>query len=520
MAGEVVDVLATIVRERWHRATGSDPVPIHHRGRGDSMPASWPQSIKPDFSDVRTGVAVTEPQWRGNAAVRHSERLYQDMIASAEHFIYIENQYCTRKSIAEALSRRLRERPELRILIVSSRSSHGMMERKAMWHGRVLFRDILESGGVGERVALAYPVSRLNGDERPVQIHSKVMIVDDRYLRVGSANLNNRSMELDTECDLVIEGQTPHIRNRIAVIRDDLIREHTGREVSDIEGLIQGGAPPERFLDDVSHSRQHLCRIDDEQYRREFLAALAIRIADPRKSLLPEKIFVTFLKLWRPSLSILVIALLALSWKITPLSQYATPEKVIPLLEQIRNTPWAIPAAMGVYTVATLAFFPHMAMTAAIVVVFAPVQAFSIAMIGSLVSGAIGFFAGWKLGLRSMRFLVGETAQKISGYAKQGGLLGITLLRLLPIAPYTAVNLALGMLEIRFVHFVVGTFLGTLPGTLIASFLGYSALELWRDPKPDNFLAIGIGLIGWIAIVVASHLTARWWRKRKGVATT
>ena len=39
-------------------------------------------------------------------------------------------------------------------------------------------------------------------------VHSKVMIVDDRLLRIGSANLNNRSMGTDTECDLAIEAQS------------------------------------------------------------------------------------------------------------------------------------------------------------------------------------------------------------------------------------------------------------------------------------------------------------------------
>ena len=39
-----------------------------------------------------------------------------------------------------------------------------------------------------------------------VMVHSKVMIVDDRFLRVGSANLNNRSMGADTECDLAFEA--------------------------------------------------------------------------------------------------------------------------------------------------------------------------------------------------------------------------------------------------------------------------------------------------------------------------
>lgn len=212
---------------------------------------------------------------------------------------------------------------------------------------------------------------------------------------------------------------------------------------------------------------------------------------------------------------VLAVAALALMWKMTPLAQYANPETVVPILEDIRNTPWAVPAAMAIYTVATLLFFPHMAMTATIVIVFSPLQAFSIAMTGSIVSGAIGWFIGRKMGLRSMRALIGHTAEKISGYAKRGGVLGITLLRLLPIAPYTAVNLALGMLEVSFFAFTVGTFLGTLPGTTIAAFLGHSVLELWQNPNLEHMIYVGLGLCAWVAIIVISHLGARWWRKNR-----
>ncbi|HEY0275012.1 MAG TPA: phospholipase D-like domain-containing protein [Paenirhodobacter sp.] len=35
-------------------------------------------------------------------------------------------------------------------------------------------------------------------------MHAKVMIVDDRVLRVGSSNFNNRSLRLDSECDVIL----------------------------------------------------------------------------------------------------------------------------------------------------------------------------------------------------------------------------------------------------------------------------------------------------------------------------
>ena len=216
----------------------------------------------------------------------------------------------------------------------------------------------------------------------------------------------------------------------------------------------------------------------------------------------------------RIGLVVLLVAGLALLWKVTPLAAYATPDYIQPRLEEIRAMPLAIPIAMAIYTIGTLAFFPHMAMTATIVLVFSPVQAFAICMTGSLVSGSIGYLAGRLLGMRSLKKLFGETAAKMSHYINRGGLMGVTLLRLLPIAPYTAVNIAFGMLEVPFWLFLGGTFLGTLPGTALASLLGYSALELWREPDLKNSLMVAVGIAGWIGIIVGTHLIHRWWRRR------
>lgn len=516
VAGEAAQALALLVRERWEYATGGVPVPLRPLS-GGGLPQSWPESLTPDLRDIRVAITQTKPRWDTMPGEYHVERMYCDMIARAERFIYIENQFLCRLDVAAALNRRLRERPELQVLLVSSYSPNGMMERKSMWHGRVLFRDILESGGVGERVAMAYPVSRVNGSEKPVRIHSKLMVVDDRYLRVGSSNLNNRSMRLDTECDLVFAAEDEASRQAVAHIRNDLIREHTGYELEHIDRIARQGEGVGSLLNYLTHSRQHLYKINDESYRHDRFTALAKRLADPEQPLLPIGVSMAFarMKFVRLFLVVMAVTALALVWKVTPLSQYASPETVIPLLEQVRNTPWAVPAAMLLYTVGTLAFFPHMAMTGVIVIVFAPVQAFSIAMTGSLVSGAIGFWMGRKLGLKSMRALIGETAEKISLYAKKGGIVGITLLRLLPIAPYTAVNLALGMLEIPFLVFLAGTFLGTLPGTVIAAWMGQSMLELWQNPSMENLGVIGIGLLCWVAVIGGSHYAAKQWKKHR-----
>lgn len=520
VAGPVVEVLAHIVRGRWALACGADSIPLRVVERTGGLPRCWPESFDPQFHGVRMAVSQTLPQWEDIPRTEEVYRLYLDLIARAERFIYIENQFLSHEGFAHALARRMQQVPELRALLVSNYDPNGIMERKALWATRVKFRDILCEAGVEERVTLAHPISKVGESEGHVRIHSKLMIVDDRYLRIGSSNINNRSMYLDTECDLVIEAEDDGTRAGIRAVRDDLIREHTGEELKNIARIIENGQPPERFLNFLSHSRQHLRKIDDERYRYDRFVPLAIRVADPSKPLIPVGISMALSKthIFRILFAVLAVAGAALMWKYTPLAQYATPEQVVPLLEQVRNTPWAVPAAMAVYTFGTLLFFPHMAMTATIVLVFTPLQAFSIAMTGSLLSGAIGWYIGRRLGLRSARALVGNSAEKISAYAKKGGLAGITLLRLLPVAPYTVVNLALGMLEVPFWIFSAGTFLGTLPGTAIASYLGHSALEVWQNPSEHNIGLLAAGVAAWLAIVAGSHLAGRWWRKRHGVA--
>ena len=73
-----------------------------------------------------------------------------------------------------------------------------------------------------------------------IYVHSKVMIVDDLLLRCGSANMNNRSMGLDSECDLMIEGEPGQDGGdrRIEALRTDLIAEHLGVSAEQVRGAF------------------------------------------------------------------------------------------------------------------------------------------------------------------------------------------------------------------------------------------------------------------------------------------
>src|SRR4051794_14703646 len=220
--GTAARALGELARERWLRCAAEEVSPV------EGLAAPWPQQVQPDFTNVQVAIARTLPQYGGQQEVREAETLFCDMIVSAERTIYIENQFLTCGMIAQALAQRMQEVPELEALLVAPRTHDSWIEAHTMRNGRIRFVQILREAGVIDRVRVLYPEVRDGDRVTDTMVHSKVMIVDDRLLRVGSANLNNRSMGTDTECDLALEAASDAERAAIREVRARLIADHCG----------------------------------------------------------------------------------------------------------------------------------------------------------------------------------------------------------------------------------------------------------------------------------------------------
>ncbi len=97
--------------------------------------------------------------------------------------------------------------------------------------------DAIEEADTKGRFSLWSPFS----GETPIYVHAKLMVIDDQILRIGSANLNNRSMGLDSECDVFIDSTRPgneHAADNIAALRYSLLAEHCGLEEADMPELL------------------------------------------------------------------------------------------------------------------------------------------------------------------------------------------------------------------------------------------------------------------------------------------
>src|SRR6478672_563393 len=114
--GAAARALGELARERWLRAARESVPPT------EGLAAPWPQEVRPDVANVQVAIARTLPQHGGQQEVREVEALFCDMIASAERTIYIENQFLTSNAMAQALARRLKDKPELEALVVAPRT--------------------------------------------------------------------------------------------------------------------------------------------------------------------------------------------------------------------------------------------------------------------------------------------------------------------------------------------------------------------------------------------------------------
>ncbi len=236
--GPIAEALGDIFRERWRRATGETPP--------RAAPANqdpWPDGFAAQLRNVTAAVSRTEPAWGGRPEVRESERLHMAAIASARRCIYMENQYFTSPLIAEALAARLSEPTGPEVILISTEHSPSWFDQMTMDRTRAMFLKRLRAADHHGRLRAYVPVT---SEGRAIIVHAKLTIIDDALLRVGSANLNNRSGGFDTECDLSLEAAPEDASSQAAIrgLRTRLLAHWLGRPpavLEDAAARVGGG---------------------------------------------------------------------------------------------------------------------------------------------------------------------------------------------------------------------------------------------------------------------------------------
>ena len=210
-----------------------------------------------------------------------------------------------------------------------------------------------------------------------------------------------------------------------------------------------------------------------------------------------------------------VVAVLLL-WRITPLARFAHPRELADSLSRYSASSWA-PMAMALLFVAGgLVSFPLLVLIAACAMMFHPVVAFATALVGATLSAVATYWVAAKALNARMRQLFGVRIDKLSGALQARGVLAIAAVRMLPVGPFTLVNLAAGSIGLRMRDYILGTMLGLAPG--IAAITAFGAeLRAVIDHPTVRGVAVLLGLVlVWIAASLGlQRLVSR--RKRQAV---
>ena len=263
--GPAVGDLAWTFRERWE-----DPTPLDHRNpwravvvrRAAEPRRPSPLPPMPDDPPPLGGHAVqvlrTYPAKRPRHPFapdgeRSIARAYLKAFERATSLIYIEDQYLWSGAAARFLGDRLRAEPRLHLVAVLPRypDQDGLLSGPPYRIGQQQAIEQLTDAG-GDRVAF-FDLEAPSG--WPIYVHSKVCVIDDVWMIVGSDNLNIRSWTNDSELSCAVidhrrddrEPRDPGGRGDGArtLARDTrlrLWREHLGRDDGDDDDLIDGVA--------------------------------------------------------------------------------------------------------------------------------------------------------------------------------------------------------------------------------------------------------------------------------------
>ncbi len=502
--GETARSLGELVRRRWHLATGHR---LHPPVSGNDP---WPPGVRPDIENTYVAISRTEPAYMGRPEVREVEALFLDSIAAARNSIYIENQYFTSVKIAEALADRLQEEDGPDIVIVTPKEPTGLLEETTMGVLRSRMLNGLKRKDPHKHLRVFYPVvPGLDGGEC-VNVHAKVMIVDDAFVRVGSANMSNRSMGLDTECDLAIEAEGSNdLRGRIVQFRNRLLGEHLGVPEGAVREAVEKTGSLMAAVESLRGGARTLVPLNNAV--PEWLDGVVpgAVVLDPERPIESERLLKQILAdeekpISHPYLKaaalISGLLLLAFLWHYGPLKEWFDLSSVEAYIGSFRASPLAPLVVIAIFIISGILVVPLTLMLLATAFTFDPLAGFFYAMSGALASAAVSFALGRLLGRDTVRKFAGGRVNELSRRLARRGILAIALARMVPILPFALMNLVAGASNVTFREFMIGTAIGLFPGILAVTIFEKGLENAVRSPGLGSFaILVAVLLIAFFA---------------------
>lgn len=494
VSGEAAATLSDLFQGRWAHAVGEDLRQLSAKN-GNAL---WPKSVIPDFENVPVAIARTRARHDLLPPIGETLQLHLDAIAAAQEFIFLENQYLSSAEITEALARRLRERDGPEIVLLLTHNAEGWLEQNTMGLVRDRLLERLSEADRHHRFHVYFPEAADGQHRRPIYLHSKLFIVDDRMVKVGSSNLSNRSMKVDSECDLLLVLDAPH--EKIRSFRHRLIGTYFQKSPQEVAAACTESSSLSDCIVALSTADRNGLRPLSFGCTSELQRQLAdSRILDPDEPLDPgywlqrtvpvhaRRAVLNRLTLTTAGLVAVIIVGVAVSQGELSIFQEDSFRRY---LSGIRDSAWSPLILFLLFFAGGLIGVSINLLLVVATLVLGAIQALVAGIVGAQCSALIGFLIGRYVGRPLATRLSSKNVAAISRWIGRLGIPGLALVRLVPIAPFVVVNLVAGSSHLSWKTFHWGTLLGLIPGMLMVVLLTDRTSAVVQDPDWGSGLTL------------------------------
>jgi phospholipase D1/2 len=524
LTGPTVLDFISLFADRWRNARGQKPelIPTGQSFRISANPLPFETAMT--YLNAQIAFSRTLPAFREQKELAEIAAAYLDLIRAAKETIIIENQYLTAHSVVTALSERLKEPEGPEVIIILPEKAGGWLEMKTMGVLQDLALRRIKEADAFDRLRIYYPFDKSRAAQKlPMTVHSKIILIDDTYFSIGSANLNNRSMGYDTECLVTIDAsEDPFNQKAIRKTRAYVLAHHCEINPDELEARIADQGSVIKALGDLCdrkrtrhlavfeiHDQGKLQLEDMDWLDMEKPSQLEIsvdqwgsvsEIASRKLGISPRVLLLI--------LTVVFAVILGFVWHAF-LQHPRGPEAALRsiLVEPLSDPSQAKIVIPLVFALGAIFFIPINLLIIITASLFSTGLALLEILLGIIANVAVGYALGRWAGRFLFERFFGKRTQSILNRIGQGQFLTILFIRIFPIAPSSLINLAAGSGKVPFFRFLSATLVGMMPGTLMLVLFQKSLIEIFDEPGLGSFLTLL--LLGLVTFIIF-----RWSRRR------
>jgi uncharacterized membrane protein YdjX (TVP38/TMEM64 family) len=198
---------------------------------------------------------------------------------------------------------------------------------------------------------------------------------------------------------------------------------------------------------------------------------------------------------------------LAAAWKWTPLADLIDIRRMSGWIAAMRDSPARHLYVLGAYLIGSILLVPITVLILMTAVIFGPVLGSAYALIGCLAGAVITYVIGLLLGRGLVQRIAGKKGKRLEQKIGESGILAVAALRLLPVAPFTVVNVVSGAFKVPLRDYLIGSLLGLAPGILVTNLFAHQLQNAIRNPGPGSIAVLG-------ALIVITALGAVWFKRK------